>query len=173
MSNPIDDLIRTYPDFPKPGILFYDIASLIENSEGLKLVTEQLSEIVKKQQPDVLVAIDSRGFIFAPPVALKYDIGVVLVRKSGKLPGETIDQSYGLEYGTDVLCLQKDRQLKGLKALIIDDLLATGGTIAATEILLEKAGATVLGSTVIIELKGLNGRSNIKYPAFSLTQLVG
>ena len=107
------------------------------------------------------------------PVALACDIGVVLVRKFGKLPGDTFDESYGLEYGEDVLSIQKDRQLQGQKVLIIDDLLATGGTLAATETLLERAGATVLGSAVIIELSGLDGRERLKYPVSSLTQLAG
>ena len=169
----ISRLIRTYPDFPKPGILFYDISSIMENVQGLRLVVESLTQLVEEKKPDVLAAIDSRGFLFAPPVALTCDIGVVLVRKFGKLPGDTFDESYGLEYGEDVLSIQKDRQLQGQKVLIIDDLLATGGTLAATETLLEKAGATVLGSTVIIELDGLKGRERLKYPVSSLTQLAG
>jgi len=174
MSNDaLNRLIRTYSDFPKPGILFYDVSSIIENVDGLRLVTDLLTEIVEDQKPDVLAAIDSRGFLFAPPVALTCNIGVVLVRKFGKLPGNTFDESYGLEYGTDVLSIQKDRQLQGLKVLIIDDLLATGGTVAATETLLEKAGAIVLGSSVIIELEGLNGRDRLKYPVSSLTRLAG
>ena len=139
------------PGFSKPGILFYDVSSIMENVQGL-LVVESLTQLVEEKKPDVLAAIDSRGFLFAPPVALTCDIGVVLVRKFGKLPGDTFDESYGLEYGEDVLSIQKDRQLQGQKVLIIDDLLATGGTLAATETLVEKAGATVLGSTVIIEL---------------------
>ena len=169
----ISRLIRTYPDFPKPGILFYDVSSIMENVQGLRLVVESLTQLVEEKKPDVLAAIDSRGFLFAPPVALTCDIGVVLVRKFGKLPGDTFDESYGLEYGEDVLSIQKDRQLQGQKVLIIDDLLATGGTLAATETLLEKAGATVLGSAVIIELDGLDGRNRLKYPVSSLTQLVG
>lgn len=169
----ISRLIRTYPDFPKPGILFYDVSSIMENVQGLRLVVESLTQLVEEKKPDVLAAIDSRGFLFAPPVALTFDIGVVLVRKFGKLPGDTFDESYGLEYGEDVLSIQKDRQLQGQKVLIIDDLLATGGTLAATETLLEKAGATVLGSTVIIELDGLKGRERLKYPVSSLTQLAG
>ncbi len=172
-NNVISRLIRTYPDFPKPGILFYDVSSVIENAQGLRLVVESLTQLVEEKKPDVLAAIDSRGFLFAPSVALACDIGVVLVRKFGKLPGDTFDESYGLEYGDDVLSIQKDRQLQGQKVLIIDDLLATGGTLAATETLLEKAGATVLGSTVIIELDGLNGRERLKYPVASLTQLAG
>lgn len=172
-NDAISRLIRTYPDFPKPGILFYDVSSIIENVQGLRLVVESLTQVVKEKKPDVLAAIDSRGFLFAPSVALACDIGVVLVRKFGKLPGDTFDESYGLEYGEDVLSIQKDRQLQGQKVLIVDDLLATGGTLAATETLLEKAGATVLGSAVIIELDGLNGRGRLKYPASSLTQLAG
>lgn len=172
-NDAISRLIRTYPDFPKPGILFYDVSSIIENVQGLRLVIESLTQVVNEKKPDVLAAIDSRGFLFAPSVALACDIGVVLVRKFGKLPGDTFDESYGLEYGEDVLSIQKNGQLQGRKALIIDDLLATGGTLAATETLLEKAGATVLGSAVIIELDGLNGRKRLKYPVSSLTQLAG
>ena len=172
-NDAISRLIRTYPDFPKPGILFYDVPSIIENVQGLRLVVESLTQLVEETKPDMLAAIDSRGFLFAPSVALACGIGVVLVRKFGKLPGDTFDESYGLEYGEDVLSIQKDRQLQGQKVLIIDDLLATGGTLAATETLLEKAGATVLGSAVIIELNGLDGRERLKYPVSSLTQLAG
>lgn len=141
MTNEIDVLIRTYPDFPKDGILFYDISSIIETSHGLKLVTDRITHLIHDQNPEFLVAIDSRGFIFAPPVALRIGAGLVMARKKGKLPGDTIDESYGLEYGNDVLSIQKDRDLTNKKVIIIDDLLATGGTLAATERLLERAGA--------------------------------
>ncbi|MEK9670515.1 MAG: adenine phosphoribosyltransferase [Gammaproteobacteria bacterium] len=168
MSNHLDTWIQTYPDFPKPGILFYDIASIIEHSDRLKSVVHMICDAITEWKPDVLVGIDSRGFLFATPVALLMDLGVVMVRKKGKLPGEVREESYALEYGEATLAVQKDRDLAGKRVVLIDDLLATGGTLAATEKLLNDSGAEVVGTIVLIELELLKGRDNLKAPVKSL-----
>lgn len=168
MSNHLDAWIQTYPDFPKPGILFYDIAPIIEHPERLKSVCHLIRDAIAGWTPDVLVGIDSRGFLFATPVALLMDLGVVMVRKKGKLPGEVREESYALEYGEATLAVQKDRDLSGKRVVLIDDLLATGGTLAATEKLLNDSGAEVVGTVVLIELELLKGRDNLKAPVKSL-----
>lgn len=168
MSNHLDAWIETYPDFPKPGILFYDIAPIIEQPDRLRTVCELIQNQITQWKPDVLVGIDSRGFLFATPVALMMDLGVVMVRKKGKLPGDVREESYALEYGEATLAVQKDRDLSGKRVVLIDDLLATGGTLAATEKLLNESGADVIGTVVLIELELLKGRDNLKAPVVSL-----
>ena len=168
MSNHLDAWIETYPDFPKPGILFYDIAPIIEEPDRLRTVCELIQSQITQWEPDVLVGIDSRGFLFATPVALMMDRGVVMVRKKGKLPGDVREESYALEYGEATLAVQKDRDLSGKRVVLIDDLLATGGTLAATEKLLNKSGADVIGTVVLIELESLKGRDNLQAPVVSL-----
>ena len=168
MSNHLDAWIQTYPDFPKPGILFYDIAPIIEQTDRLRAVCELVRDAIDEWEPDVLVGIDSRGFLFATPVALMMDLGVVMVRKQGKLPGDVREKSYALEYGEATLAVQKDRDLKGKRVVLIDDLLATGGTLAATESLINDSGAQVVGTVVLIELQLLNGRSHLQAPVKSL-----
>jgi adenine phosphoribosyltransferase len=168
MSNHLDAWIETYPDFPKPGILFYDIAPIIEQPDRLRTVCELIQSQITQWEPDVLVGIDSRGFLFATPVALMMDLGVVMVRKKGKLPGDVREESYALEYGEATLAVQKDRDLSGKRVVLIDDLLATGGTLAATEKLLNESGADVIGTVVLIELELLKGRDNLQAPVVSL-----
>lgn len=168
MSNHLDAWIQTYPDFPKPGILFYDIAPIIEEPLRLKTTCQWLTDAIAPWQPDVLVGIDSRGFLFATPVALALNLGVVMVRKQGKLPGEVRETSYALEYGEATLAVQTDRRLAGRRVVLIDDLLATGGTLAATESLLHEVGADVVGTVVLIELTGLKGRDVLNAPVKSL-----
>jgi adenine phosphoribosyltransferase len=168
MSNHLDAWIETYPDFPKPGILFYDIAPIIEQPDRLRTVCELIQSQITQWEPDVLVGIDSRGFLFATPVALMMDLGVVMVRKKGKLPGDVREESYALEYGEATLAVQKDRDLSGKRVVLIDDLLATGGTLAATEKLLNESGADVIGTVVLIELESLKGRDNLQAPVVSL-----
>lgn len=168
MPNHLDAWLATYPDFPKPGILFYDIAPIIEAPERLTATCQLLTETIADWQPDVLVGIDSRGFLFATPVAVQMGLGVVMVRKKGKLPGMTRETSYALEYGEATLAVQIDRKLAGKRVVIIDDLLATGGTLAATETLLLASGADVVGTAVLIELAALNGRHKLNAPVRSL-----
>ena len=168
MSNHLDNWIQTYPDFPKPGILFYDIAPIIEYPDRLRYVCQLIRDAITDWQPDVLVGIDSRGFLFATPVALLMELGVVMVRKKGKLPGDVREESYALEYGEATLAVQRDRDLTAKRVVLIDDLLATGGTLAATEKLLNESGAEVVGTVVLIELKLLRGRKKLKAPVTSL-----
>ena len=168
MTATLDQWIQTYPDFPKPGILFYDIAPILEHPAYLKTTVDALSATIDDWNPDLLVGIDSRGFLFATPVALARGIGVVMIRKKGKLPGAVREASYALEYGEATLAVQCDRQLSGRRVVLIDDLLATGGTLAAAESLLTQSGANVVGTVVLIELTALAGRSRLAAPVRSL-----
>ena len=151
--------IRSIPDFPKPGILFYDISTLLAHPEAWRATVERLAEEVRPQRPDLLIGIESRGFLVAAPLAFAIGGGFAMVRKKGKLPGRTVRYSYDLEYGTDTIEIQEDAISPGQRVVIVDDLLATGGTIAATLRLLEKLGADVVGVAVLIELEALKGRS--------------
>lgn len=153
--------IRTIPDFPKPGILFYDITTLLMNGEAFQHALDKLHEVVEETRPDHIVAIESRGFLFGAPLAALSRIGLVLVRKQGKLPGAVISHSYDLEYGTDTIEISEGFIQPGNQVLIIDDLLATGGTARATKTLLENIGANVVGTLCLIELLGLGGREKV------------
>lgn len=154
--------IRTIPDFPKPGILFYDITTLLMNAEAFQHALDQLHQVVEATRPDHIVAIESRGFLFGAPLAALSKIGLVLVRKEGKLPGAVISHSYDLEYGRDTIEISEGFIQPGNQVLIVDDLLATGGTAAATKILLETIGADVVGTLCLIELLGLGGREKVR-----------
>lgn len=164
----LKDHIRGIPDFPKPGILFYDISTLLAHPAAWQDCIKQLTDIVAPQKPDLLVGIESRGFLTAAPLALELGIGFAMIRKKGKLPGETIAFDYDLEYGTDTIEIQADAIEKGQKVVIMDDLLATGGTAAATAQLLDQVGADVLSATFIIELTFLAGREKLDLPVHSL-----
>lgn len=164
------DHIRTVPDFPKPGILFYDISTLLAHAEAWKECVRQLKEIIEPIKPDLLIGIESRGFLPAAPLALELGIGFTMVRKQGKLPGETISHVYDLEYGTDTVEIQADAIEKGQKVVILDDLLATGGTMRAAIDLSKKVGAEVAAVACIIELEGLGGRDEMSVPCHSLIQ---
>jgi adenine phosphoribosyltransferase len=164
----LKDHIRGIPNFPKPGILFYDIATLLRNGPAFKECIEELTEAVAKHKPDRLIGIESRGFLVAAPVAYALGCGFVMVRKKQKLPGETIAYTYALEYGTDTIEVQADAVEKGHRVVVMDDLLATGGTAAATVELLRKLGADVRGAAFIIELTGLRGRSRLDVPVDAL-----
>lgn len=164
----LKDHIRGIPDFPKPGILFYDISTLLAHPSAWQACIHQLTEIVAPQKPDLLVGIESRGFLTAAPLALELGIGFAMIRKKGKLPGETIAYDYDLEYGTDTIEIQADAIEKGQKVVIMDDLLATGGTAAATARLLDQVGADVLSATFIIELTFLAGREKLDIPVDTL-----
>jgi adenine phosphoribosyltransferase len=161
--------IAIIEDFPIKGISFKDITPILQNGDAFNYATDKLAEFVKKQGANVVVGPESRGFIFGCPVATKLNVGFVPVRKPGKLPRETVQVEYSLEYGKNVLAMHKDALKPGDKVVIIDDLLATGGTLKATIELIESLGAEVVGCAFVVELTGLNARKLIeKYEVFSL-----
>ena len=153
--------IRHVQDFPKPGILFYDITTLLRDPVGLADVLDGLTEPFRDQQIDLVVGIESRGFILGAAVADRLRAGFVPVRKPGKLPAPTIQQSYVLEYGSDALEIHQDAIEQGQRVLIVDDLLATGGTARAALDLVNKTGGTVVGLAFLVELQFLNGRARL------------
>jgi len=160
--------IRSIPDFPKPGILFYDISTLLAHPQAWRTTIERLAEAVSPHRPDLLVGIESRGFLVAAPLAFAIGSGFAMVRKKGKLPGKTVRYSYDLEYGTDTIEMQEDAISPGLRVVVIDDLLATGGTMqAAVELVRRQGGAAVAGAC-IIELAFLNGRDRVAVPVSSM-----
>lgn len=162
------DHIRDIPDFPKPGILFYDVSPLLANGAAWKAAIDALAEAVRPHKPELLVGIESRGFLVAAPLALTLGIGFIMVRKHGKLPGDKIAHSYDLEYGTDTIEVQADAVKPGQRVVVLDDLLATGGTMAAAISLLRQVGADVRAAAFLVELTFLNGRSRIDVPSVSL-----
>jgi adenine phosphoribosyltransferase len=164
----IKDHIRQIPDFPKPGILFYDISTLLAHAQAWHATVDVLAAAIRPHRPDLLVGIESRGFLVAAPLALKLDCGFVMVRKKGKLPGPTIPYSYNLEYGTDTVEVQADAVGRGQRVVVLDDLLATGGTMSAAIALLQKVGADVRAAACIIELSFLNGRGKLSVPFISV-----
>jgi adenine phosphoribosyltransferase len=164
-------LIRSVPDFPVDGILFYDITTLLKDADGLKESIDRLADHYKEGGIDAIVGVESRGFIFGVPLAYQLGVGFVAVRKPGKLPANTITESYELEYGTNSLEMHVDAIEKGQNVLVVDDLLATGGTAKATCSLVEKLGGRVAGLAFIIELNFLKGREKLAgYDVFSLLQ---
>ena len=154
-------IIREVPDYPKPGILFYDITTLLKNPDAFKKVINILTERYRDKGITKILGIDSRGFIFAPCVAYNLGIGFVPVRKKGKLPAETISADYNLEYGSNTIEIHKDSLEPGDKVVVIDDLIATGGTANATVKLVEALGAELFEMAFMIELTFLNGRDNL------------
>jgi adenine phosphoribosyltransferase len=166
----LKDHIRGIPDFPKPGILFYDISTLIAHPEAWAETVEQLAAVVAPWRPTKLVGIESRGFLTAAPLALKLGLGFVMIRKKGKLPGDVVSMEYALEYGTDVLEIQVDAVEAGDRIVVLDDLLATGGTMVASINLLKSQGADVVGSACILELTFLEGRKRLDCPVQALLQ---
>lgn len=165
------DYIAIVEDFPIKGISFKDITPLLQNGEAFKSVTSNLADYAKKVGANVIVGPESRGFIFGCPVATKLGIGFVPIRKPGKLPREVVEKEYSLEYGTNTLAMHKDAIKPGDKVLIIDDLLATGGTINAAISLIESLGGEVVGCAFLVELTGLNGRKLIEnYDVYSLVE---
>ena len=152
------DLIRTVPDYPKPGIQYRDITTLLKSAEGFRESVEQIADWCGQFELDLIAGIDARGFIFGSAVAFKLNLGFVPVRKEGKLPHRTIAESYELEYGTDCLEVHEDAIEKGAKVVIVDDLLATGGTAKAAHQLLQRCGAEIKGLGFLVELTGLHGR---------------
>lgn len=165
----LKDYIANVPDFPIKGIQFKDITPLIGDGKAFQHATNEFIEFTKEVGADLIVGPDARGFIFGCPVATHLGLGFIPVRKPGKLPRETIDYSYDLEYGSNTLCLHKGDIKPGSNVLIIDDLLATGGTIEATIALVEQSGANVVGLAFLVELVDLNGRAKLdKYHVLSL-----
>jgi adenine phosphoribosyltransferase len=162
--------IRTIPDFPKPGILFYDISTLLMHPAGWQATVERMAEAIAPHKPHLLAGIESRGFLVAAPLALKLGLGFLMIRKKGKLPGETVPYTYDLEYGTDTIEVQADAVEPGQRVVMIDDLLATGGTMNASTQLLRKLGADVRAGACIIELTFLKGRERLDIPFTSLIQ---
>ncbi len=152
------ELIRTVPDYPKPGIQYRDITTLLKSAEGFRESVEQIAKWCSQFELDLIAGIDARGFIFGSAVAFKLNLGFVPVRKEGKLPHRTIAESYELEYGTDCLEVHEDAIEKGAKVVIVDDLLATGGTAKAAHQLLQRCGAEIKGLGFLVELTGLHGR---------------
>jgi len=162
--------IRGIPDFPKPGILFYDIGTLLAHPEAWRETITRLAAIIRPLKPDMLVGIESRGFLVTAPLALELGVGFVMVRKRGKLPGKTIPYEYKLEYGEDVIEIQDGMLKAGQRVVICDDLLATGGTAAAAIKLARKVGADVIHAAFIIELAFLQGRAKLDVPVSSLVR---
>ena len=158
----VEDYVRSIPDFPEPGIIFRDITTILQDPDGLKLAVDGLLERLKDVEYDVVVGPESRGFIFGVPVAYEGHKGFIPVRKKGKLPCETISVKYDLEYGSAELEIHRDALKPGQKVVIIDDLLATGGTMEAIIKLVEKLGREVVRICFVMELAGLKGRERLK-----------
>lgn len=162
--------IRDIPDFPKPGILFRDIGPILTSPEAMGEVLERLALVARSVGAEKIMAFESRGFVFGAPLAYKLGLPFVMLRKKGKLPGRTISAAYKLEYGEAVLEMAEDAVAKGEKVLLVDDLLATGGTSKAGVLLIEKAGGVVAGLAYVIELASLSGRAVLgEYPIHTLT----
>ena len=157
----LGDYIRDIPDFPKPGIVFKDICPLLQDPAALRAAVDQLTEYARQREVDYVVGIESRGFILGAPVAYNLGKGFVPVRKPGKLPYQTEKIEYSLEYGSGQLEIHADALDKGTRVLVVDDLLATGGTVYGTRALVERLGATVAGVAFVIELEFLNGREKL------------
>jgi adenine phosphoribosyltransferase len=158
----MEALVRAIPDFPIPGILFRDITPLLQDPEGFKSAVDMMAEAFADKRIDHVVAIEARGYILGAPIAYKIGAGFVPVRKPGKLPYDKINIDYALEYGTNSLEMHKDALAHGDRVLLVDDLLATGGTAAATRTLLERLGAQVVGIAFLIELTALRGREKLQ-----------
>ncbi len=158
----VEDYVRTIPDYPKPGIMFRDITSVVQDPDGLKLAIDGMSEKIKDIDFDLIVGTESRGFVIGVPIAYNLGKGFVMVRKKGKLPSETIEQSYDLEYGQAAIEVHKDAIKKGQKVVIVDDLMATGGTVEAVIKLVERLGGEVVHICFLLELAGLKGRERLK-----------
>ncbi len=170
----LKDYVTTIPDFPKPGIMFRDITTVVSSPEGLKMSIDQMVDALKDVDFDLIAGSESRGFVFGTPVAYAMGKGFVLVRKKGKLPRETISQEYDLEYGTATLEMHKDAVKPGQKIVIVDDLIATGGTTEAMIRMIERLGGEVVKICFVMELAGLGGRKKLEgYDVMSLITYEG
>jgi adenine phosphoribosyltransferase len=176
MSQPVlncdhlKSLIRSVPDFPKPGILFYDITTVLKDKSGFAELIDAFAQYYIDKKVDLVLGIEARGFIFGPALAYRLNAGFVPVRKPGKLPAETLTIKYDLEYGSDSLQIHKDAIKPGQRVIIVDDLLATGGTMLATSNLVKQLGAEIVGVTVAVELDFLKGRD--KFPDIDVFSLI-
>jgi adenine phosphoribosyltransferase len=168
MAMDLKQHIRSIPDFPKPGILFYDISTLLAHPNAWRNTVEHLAAALAPHRPDLLVGIESRGFLVAAPLAYQLGHGFAMVRKKGKLPGKTVRFTYDLEYGTDTIEIQEDAITPGQRIVVLDDLLATGGTMQAAINLVRLRGGIVVAAGCIIELSFLGGRSRIDVPFTSM-----
>ncbi|HOC05790.1 MAG TPA: adenine phosphoribosyltransferase [Bacillota bacterium] len=167
----LKDTIRIIPDFPKPGIQFIDITTMLKDGKAMKYAFDKMAAMVQDYKIDLVVGPEARGFLIGAPLAYKMGAGFVPVRKSGKLPGEVIEASYQLEYGEDTLQIHKDAITPGIKVLVVDDLLATGGTVWSTADLVRSLGGEIVGFLFLVELTFLKGREKLGgYPVFSLLQ---
>jgi len=164
----LTDFIRSIPDFPKPGILFYDISTLLAHPQAWRATVERLADAVRPSRPDLLVGIESRGFLVAAPLAYALGNGFAMIRKKGKLPGRTVRYSYDLEYGTDTIEMQEDAIAPGQRVIVLDDLIATGGTMQAAINLIRERGGDVVAAACIIELSFLKGRDHLDVPFTSM-----
>ena len=167
---PLKRLIRSVPDFPKPGILFYDITTVLKDKAGFAQLIDAFAAYYIDKKVDLVLGIEARGFIFGPALAYRLNAGFVPVRKPGKLPAETLKVRYDLEYGSDSLEIHKDAIQPGQRVIIVDDLLATGGTMLATTSLVKQLGGEIVGITVAIELDFLKGRE--KFPELDVFSLI-
>ena len=157
----IEDYVTNIPDFPEPGIIFRDITTVLQDADGLQLAIDQIQEKIEAADPDVIVGLESRGFIFGMPVAYNLHKPFVLVRKKGKLPRETVETSYDLEYGSAAIEMHRDSIKPGQTVAIVDDLIATGGTVEAAVHLIEELGGKVVKIAFLMELAGLKGREKL------------
>ncbi len=168
-SKNVADYVRTIPDFPQPGIMFRDITTVLQDADGLQLAIDEMQKLLEGVDFDMIAGAESRGFIFGAALAYNMHKPLLLVRKKGKLPGETVSQSYDLEYGQATIEIHKDSVKPGDKVVIIDDLIATGGTVEAAAKLIEKLGGEVVKMVFLMELKGLEGRKRLaKYDVASV-----
>lgn len=157
----IEDYVRSIPDFPEPGIIFRDVTSILQDADGLKLAIDSMQECLKDTEVDVIVGTESRGFMFGVPIAYNLHKPFVPVRKKGKLPCETVSRSYDLEYGSATIEMHRDSIKPGQKVAVIDDLIATGGTVEAAVKLIEELGGEVVKIVFLMELAGLKGREKL------------
>lgn len=170
----VKDYIRTIPDFPKKGIMFRDIMTVLQDADGFSLAIDSMQKLIEDIDFDVVVGVESRGFILGAPIAYNLKKPFITVRKKGKLPFSTIEEEYALEYGTAKIEMHSDAIKEGQRAIIIDDLIATGGTVKAAARLVERLGGTVAGTVFLIELSDLGGRETLKdYKVLSVTSFEG
>jgi adenine phosphoribosyltransferase len=170
----VEDYVRTIPDFPEPGIMFRDITTVLQDADGLQLAIDEMTKLLDGVDCDVIAGAESRGFIFGTAIAYNTHKPFVLVRKAGKLPGETVAKTYDLEYGTATIEMHKDSIKPGQKVVLVDDLIATGGTIEAAAQLVEELGGEVVKIVFLMELEGLKGRERLaKYDVASVVKYPG